>query len=113
MINHHCERAMPKISTIRDRSFERQAGLCFYCEQPMWRADPDAFARQQGLSPATARWLQASAEHLHARRDGGGDAETNIVAACVYCNRHRHMARVPLSPTSFQRRVKSRLAAGK
>ena len=37
-----------------------------------------------------ARFLRWAGEHLRARSDGGGTLPNNSVAACWYCNRHRH-----------------------
>jgi hypothetical protein len=57
--------------------------------------------------------LLVTAEHLHARQDGGVDSQFNIVAAHVVCNQCRHRAKRPKSPTEYANRVKSRLAKRK
>lgn len=56
----------------------------------MWESDPESFARHHGISSATAKRFQCTAEHLVARQDGGKDTAANIVAACAYCNHGRH-----------------------
>ena len=104
---------MSRIQELRGQSFERQAGKCYYCRQPMWHEQSDAFARSHGISPAKARHLKATAEHLTPRSDGGADSDQNIVAACTYCNGHRHRARVILPPERYQSKVRARLAQGK
>ncbi|WP_243737062.1 HNH endonuclease [Cupriavidus sp. L7L] len=50
----------------------------------------EAFAATFHLSTRQARHLQCTAEHLHARVDGGSDSQSNIVAACQFCNARRH-----------------------
>ncbi|SPK70533.1 conserved hypothetical protein [Cupriavidus taiwanensis] len=61
----------------------------------LWRnvdpaRSPEAFAATYHLSKRQAHTLQCTAEHLHARVDGGGDFESNIVTACRLCNARRH-----------------------
>lgn len=104
---------MTKIQKLRRESFNRQAGRCYYCLQPMWLRNPELFAKNHCIPLAKAKHLKASAEHLTARSDGGQDVELNIVAACVYCNRHRHMTRAVLPPSKYQRKVCDRLAVGR
>lgn len=50
----------------------------------------EVFAATFHLSTRQARHLRCTAEHLHARVDGGGDSQSNIVAACQFCNVQRH-----------------------
>jgi len=105
---------MSRYASARHLAFHRQAGRCYYCEQPMWLADATSFAEAHCLTPAQARWLQATAEHLTARQDGGGNG-SNIVAACRWCNTARHAHR-PLSapdPLRYRACVRSRVAQGR
>ena len=104
---------MTPLKKIRCTQFARQAGHCHYCEQPMWQSDPAGFAHLYGISAAQAGHLRATAEHLIARSDGGQNCASNIVAACLYCNSHRHWMRAALSPEDYQKRVRSRLKKGK
>ena len=104
---------MRQVRKSRDRCFHAQGGRCYYCRQPMWCADPDIFGRRYGLSEAKARRLQATAEHLIARCEGGSNSAANIVAACRYCNQHRHKAGVALAPAKYQQKVRARLSAGR
>jgi hypothetical protein len=76
----------------------------------MWLADPEDFARQHGLRIGQVRALQATAEHLIARCDGGTNAQANIVAAHLICNRRRHQRKVPLDPDRYRRFVLRRVA---
>jgi|SRR6185503_18125039 len=90
------------IKRFRDAAFVFQRGLCHYCAKPMWRHDPAAFVAAQGVTLRQARQLQSTAEHLLARRDGGGDTADNIVAAHLACNRGRHRRKVPPSPARWK-----------
>ena len=104
---------MRTISRIRVRKYAEQGGLCHYCRQPMWEAEPDRFAQINGLSKRRVEWLRSTAEHLRAQSDGGGDHADNIVAACAYCNWHRHRSSKPLAPEAYGERVRLRLVKGK
>ena len=100
---------------LRQAAFSLQNGRCLYCDSLMWLDDAGDFATRHRLSRRQARWLQATAEHLVARCDGGGNAD-NIAAACRWCNWMRHRRRIPSqapSPTAYQSLVKRRLAQGK
>jgi hypothetical protein len=55
------------------------------------------------------RRFQATAEHLRARCDGGTHAGSNIAAACLYCNSHRHRRKKPFDPLAYQAHVLRRL----
>lgn len=104
---------MPSIKQLRSASFHTQEGRCFYCDQPMWLADPTAFAARWGLSARQAARHQATAEHLRPRNDGGRDVAANIAAACSYCNHHRHTrgrATPALSPAKYRAHVQRRRA---
>lgn len=92
------------LSKIRSEAFRRQAGRCYYCGVLMWAKDPDAFAKMHQLSPRVLRELQCTAEHLCARQDGGVDTRENIVAACLRCNRQRHLGwkKAPAPETYLQ-----------
>ncbi len=83
------------LSSLRARAFRRQSGRCFYCHCPMWQQSKEAFAATFNLSSRQAQHLQCTAEHLHARVDGGGNSQSNIVAACRFCNARRHRGNAP------------------
>ena len=59
------------IANARARAFDRQGGLCFYCNHPMWLSEPEVFARRYALSLSQARHFRCTAEHLVAKQDGG------------------------------------------
>lgn len=105
---------MSRYASARRSAFDGQAGRCYYCDQPMWLTDSDGFAQRHGLTQAQARWLQATAEHLTARQDGGGNG-SNIVAACVRCNTTRHARRPHCAPdpVRYRARVRARMAQGR
>lgn len=94
---------MTLISQLRRHQVRAQHGLCFYCRQPLWEGCAEPFAAQYGLKGSRLRWLQATAEHLHARCEGGADRADNVVAACRFCNSRRHQTPRPLSPSDYAR----------
>jgi 5-methylcytosine-specific restriction endonuclease McrA len=81
----------------------------------MWTGDPIPFSQQYGLTVNRTKWLQATAEHLHEKSDGGKISAENIVAACFFCNQARHKSRpnsAPL-PEPYLQNVRKKLAKGK
>ena len=104
---------MPSISKLRELAFRRQNGHCFYCCQPIWLGDASSLIKKWQLPQRKAKLLQATAEHLIAKSEGGKDTEGNIVAACVFCNRTRHVAKRPLGPSEYCARVRTRLLEGR
>lgn len=101
---------MANLANQRALAFRRQHGRCIYCDSRMWLNTPREL---KGLSISRIRLLQATAEHKHARCDGGTNASTNIAAACWYCNQRRHRAKRPKNFESFQAYVSHRIAAGR
>ena len=95
---------------FRTEAFRRQAGRCHYCGVLMWAEDPETFAKVHRLSQRVMRGLQCTAEHLRARRDGGGDTQENIVAACLRCNRQRHQGwKKARDPETYLQHVRRQL----
>lgn len=92
----------------RAQAFQAQNGLCYYCDLPMWQANPEAFAAQHGLTMKQVARLQCTGEHLVAHKDGGG-AGANIVAACRFCNQARHRRKADLEPEQFKLLVGKRM----
>jgi 5-methylcytosine-specific restriction endonuclease McrA len=103
-----------KLAKIRHTAYQNQHGHCHYCSSPMWLDDVATFAALFQLTTKQARLLQCTAEHLHARQDGGQDTAANIVAACWYCNTRRHKCRsaVP-SPDVYRKRIRHQVQRGK
>lgn len=91
-----------KVKQARLRAFKSQNGNCIYCRLPM------LLTAQEG--PVA---LLCTAEHLHARCDGGSDSPKNIVAACRHCNSKRHARSNALPPELFKDYVQRRMAAGR
>jgi hypothetical protein len=92
---------MKSSTRARERAFSIQNGLCYYCDRPM---------------APSSQWphgLACTAEHLVAKRDGGGNSQENIVAAHAFCNRARHARKCPMSHTKYRDHVQKRVAAGK
>jgi len=102
-----------QLSKFRNTKMKVQNGLCYYCRQPMWIDGLGDFAKRFGLSLRNSARFRCTAEHLHARCEGGTDVQYNIVAACLYCNQTRHRSRKPLAPDAFATKVRNRIAAGK
>jgi hypothetical protein len=106
----------PIMSTLiskRTKASKAQSGRCFYCNAPMCEGDPKLFAAEHGISPAEAKRLRPTAEHLKARCDGGKDSMSNIVAACLHCNMLRHARRRPPSPDRYRAHVSTRIVQGR
>lgn len=99
------------IQRNRQQSYLAQSKLCYYCNQPMWEKDKESFISQYKVKPAIANFLQCTAEHLTARKDGGKNTKVNIVAACKYCNHTRHKAKNALSPEKYKLFVQKRLSS--
>lgn len=100
----------------RQSALERQGGLCFYCQFPLWEAketDLASFAGLYNFTTRQARRFLSTAEHLLPRSDGGPDSSSNIVAACVYCNSKRHQRRRVPSPDAYCVLVRRRVERGK
>ena len=107
---------MPKYKTPalpRAIAFEQQQGRCYYCRFPMWLTDLEAFRARYGLSEPLARQLKCTAEHLHARSEGGTNARENIAAACLLCNQRRHQRRHAPCPEKYRSFVQNRIARGR
>lgn len=91
-----------RLQRSRNRAFIKQHGRCFYCDLPMWAAPPKDLMR-----------LKCTAEHLVARCDGGRDGSGNVVAACLHCNRTRHLKRHPPPAHEYRVEVQRRMARGR
>lgn len=104
-----------KRQQLRRKAFEKQNHLCFYCDLPMWEKDPKQFARSQAVPVSLTKHLQCTAEHLVAKQDNGRDTPENIVASCLWCNRHRHHERQHKAPDpeSYKSRVSKLVTQGK
>jgi hypothetical protein len=99
---------------LRHQAFVRQSCRCFYCTLPIWEGDPTEFTAHYGIRLQKAKHLRCTAEHLIAKQDGGDDTAQNIAAACLWCNRMRHLKRqhkAP-SPEKYKNRVAQLIAKG-
>ncbi|HRI90359.1 MAG TPA: HNH endonuclease [Accumulibacter sp.] len=79
----------------------------------MWQDDLDSFSRAHNITPSQAKWLKCTAEHLEARQDGGLDTAANIVAACLRCNRMRHLGKRNPSPSVYAQQVRKEIRKGR
>lgn len=96
----------------RTRAFISQNGMCYYCNQPMWNKTPLELVSRYHISSAQARSLRCTGEHL-VSYSKGGKSGTNIVAACQFCNHHRHRRKSEPSPDEFIQHVRKRLSNGR
>ncbi|MDE2250982.1 MAG: HNH endonuclease [Gammaproteobacteria bacterium] len=102
-----------KIARLRAQAFANQQGLCCYCYKPMCNGDPQEFALTYSITLRQARQRRCTAEHLIAQQDGGSDSAANIAAACLYCNRTRHLSKNPLRPDRYRTKVQRAMARGR
>jgi len=79
----------------------------------MWHRDQERFCTQHNLTPGDTQFLQCTAEHLVARKDGGGDDAANIAAAHLICNRGRHQRKKPLEVDRYRMLVRTRVREGR
>ncbi|RWC52451.1 MAG: HNH endonuclease [Mesorhizobium sp.] len=93
------------IQTLRRAAALKQNYCCWYCDFQMWERNCEEFARKHSISVGEAKRFQCTAEHLIARRDGGTDIASNIVAACLFCNRTRHRMPSALTHKRYRHRV--------
>jgi hypothetical protein len=107
--------AKPRKSLIKQRStaFIRQAGYCYYCSYPMWSENPHEFALKHKITLGQAKRYQCTGEHLKAHKDGGTAARSNIVAACLFCNRKRHQRKDPPPPDQYKKMIENRIVQGR
>lgn len=106
---------MTKRVRLRLKAFYVQRFRCYYCGLPMWEFQQREFIQPAaGLPADVLPHLQCTAEHLQARKDGGRDIPHNVVAACAWCNRHRHEGRADEapSPSKYRGEVRRAMAAG-
>lgn len=95
---------------FKSYAFQSQSGRCYYCDLPMWLDHPDHFALRFGITVSQSKQFQCTAEHLIARQDGGPTSQSNIVAACLFCNRKRHQRKIALNPVKYKELVKKHLS---
>ena len=98
---------------LRDAACERQHGCCCYCGLLMWQQTATELTSRFPITARQAKGLQCTAEHLHARCDGGSNAASNIAAACVFCNRRRHACKCPRSALQYRAKVRARVLQGR
>ena len=90
------------LNKSRLKAFIVQQGRCIYCELPMWLDHTDAFAKKYKITIKGAALFKCTAEHLLAKQYGGKDVESNIVAACQFCNQRRHKCIKPEDPIAYK-----------
>lgn len=103
------------LQKLRHKAFIRQSCRCFYCTLPIWEGDPAEFMARYRISLQKAKHLRCTAEHLIARMDGGRDTAKNVAAACLWCNRMRHLKRQDKAPSQqeYKNRVSQLICKGR
>jgi hypothetical protein len=101
-----------RLVRLRTSKMQAQNGCCYYCDQQMWSENLAAFCRSHRITQGRAALFRCTAEHLVPRGTGGATTASNIVAACLHCNRTRHRAKRPKDPESYGRHVRARIARG-
>lgn len=101
------------LARARTIAYTRQSGGCFYCGLAMWLDNPLAFASKYGITLGQAKRFQCTGEHLEARQDGGTAFQSNIVAACSFCNQHRHRRKKPPTSNVYKQLVCKRMSQGR
>lgn len=102
------------LKQYRLRAYALQGGQCFYCGLPICEGDIKQFQSEFGSTAREAKSLFSTAEHLVARKDGGTNGNSNVVAACWTCNQSRHRRKnVNLSWEQFRDLVCRRMQQGK
>ena len=85
---------------IKQRLFDAQRGLCFYCRVEM---------RMDGPSPTTGRIgpREATFDHIKPKAMGGTSALSNLVLCCCRCNNERGHTKNALTfaATALQERL--------
>ena len=97
----------------RTFAFTNQNGRCYYCNQPMSSGNLSKFSSEFDITLHEAKMLKCTGEHLVAHKDGGSSARNNIVAACWFCNDHRHRRKANPSPEQYKKMVQRRLNRGR
>lgn len=79
----------------------------------MWLGNSEAFAQKYKITIKALPYFKGTAEHLLAKKEAGKDGESNIAAACHYCNQKRHKCKSPKDPLAYKHYVTKRLNKGK
>ena len=103
----------PSLRAPRTKAFKKQQGRCYYCDLPMWISDAKIFSQRYKLTLKQAEQFKCTGEHLTAFHARGASNQSNIVAACHYCNAKRHARKEELSPKTYKKKVQKRVRAGK
>lgn len=98
-----------RLLKYRHLAFLTQSERCYYCGFLMWESNPEVFAKTHNISLSQAQRFKCTAEHLEARQDGGTDAKSNVVAACLHCNQTRHRIRPAPSPAALKKQITKQL----
>ena len=80
-----------KLAYLRRKAARRQERRCYYCNRVM----------------TSQAQLRCTAEHLIARSEQGPDSQSNIVAACKFCNSMRHRLFPNLIPPEYAQMVRT------
>ncbi|OOG42900.1 HNH endonuclease [Polaromonas sp. A23] len=87
-----------RLIQLRREAFLAQNCQCFYCRLRIWERGGRQLAKELGIPIRLAKHLRCTAEHLKPQAKGGPDTPENVVAACAWCNSHRHAGRAQHAP---------------
>ena len=97
-----------RTARLRKAAARKQAHRCYYCGVLMADNVIPNIWQELNLPLEHANWLRCTAEHLVPKSAGGNLCESNIVAACMYCNNKRSQHR-GLSHQQYKEYVKNEL----
>lgn len=104
---------LKNLQVMRRKAYSIQLEQCYYCGQPMWETDQKGFCSKFNISLKASKFFKCTAEHLIAKQDSGKNSADNIVAACLFCNRTRHLAKNPLNYNKYKTKVLTRMRLNK
>jgi 5-methylcytosine-specific restriction endonuclease McrA len=97
----------------RTKAFIKQNGLCYYCHLPMWNISTKELSIKFKVSKKNLSNFKCTGEHLTPHSEGGSANQSNIVAACWFCNSKRHQRKTIPNDEEYHRFVQKRVHLGK
>lgn len=79
----------------------------------MWNKEPSEVLKKYNVSIKNLVHFKCTGEHLIAHSEGGSAKQSNIVAACLFCNFKRHQRKKRPNDIQFQNYVMYRVKSGK
>lgn len=79
----------------------------------MWNIEPSEILSKFIVSANNLKHFKCTGEHLIAHCEGGPANQSNIVAACWFCNSKRHQRKIAIGLKQYKNHVLKRLKKGK